>query len=112
MSNGAPSSEGNVFSRVCLPMDSPCTGSQLHPLPVQVTTSADMFKLVQGPSWTCSNLFNLDLAVQQGLPDMVKLVHYVACTVGKWAVGIQLKCLLVKQGNLFKLEAYILTNVT
>ena len=35
--------------------------------------------------WTCSNLLNWDL----------KLVHYEARTVGEWAVGIRLKCLLV-----------------
>ena len=64
----------------------------------------DMFKLIQlephctGP-WTCSNLFNLDLTVQgpAHLPpqDMIKLVHYGARTVGKWAVGIRLKFLLL-----------------
>ena len=54
------------------------------------------FKLVQiGPHCTASPvMFKL---VQLGLPrDMFKLVHYYkAWTVGKRAVGIRLKCLLV-----------------
>ena len=53
--------EGNVFSRVgnsIQGMGDPCTGPRPrpHPLPVQ------------GPGpvrWTCSNLFNLHLAVQK-----------------------------------------------
>ena len=28
-------------------------------------------------------------------PDMFKLVHYEARTIGKWVVGIRLKCLLI-----------------
>ena len=36
--------------------------------------------------------------------DMFKLVHYVALTFGKWAVGIRLKCLLIftdRKGRLY-----------
>ena len=43
---------------------------------------------------TCSNLFNLDLAVQwpPRPPDMFKLVRYEQQTFGKQAVLIRLKC--------------------
>ena len=84
--------EGNVFSHVSL---SVClfmgvgphhTGPQppslqgFGPVPVQGLAL---------PPWTCSNLFKLDLNVQEPpLPDMSKLVHYVAWTVGKQTVGI------------------------
>ena len=70
------------------------------------------------PPPTCSKLFNLDLTTQ-GPPrqvqtcsnwtslhrgttpthsqNMFKLVHHVTrMSVGKWAVGIRLKCLLVR----------------
>ena len=49
--------------------------------------------------WTCSSLFNLDhhhTCRDPPLPQHVQICSMnVARTVGKWAVGIQLKCLLV-----------------
>ena len=48
----------------------------------------DMFKLVQlGP--------NSDRTPPDTFSRYVLYVHYETQTVGRWAVGIQLKCLLV-----------------
>ena len=46
------------------------------------------------PRWICKNMFNLDLTVQ-GPPGTFKLVHHEASTVGKRAIAIRLKWLLV-----------------
>ena len=49
----------------------------------------------------CSDLFNLDLAVQPPPPTLeltpltFKLVHYEAHAVGKRAVGMLLECFLI-----------------
>ena len=73
-----------------------CTGSKPPP---------NLFKPVKlGPHCTgfqspCSNLFNLDLTVQDPLSpplDTFKLVHYEAWAVDKRAVYIRLKCLCSK----------------
>ena len=61
------------------------------------------------PCWICPNMFNLDLTVQ-GPPGTFKLVHYEASTVGKRAVGIRLKCLLVLSGNCLNNEQYLALN--
>ena len=56
----------------------------------------------------CSNLFSLDLTVPVSptktpthptVSDMFKLVHHKSYTVGKRAVGIRLRCLLVAIRN-------------
>ena len=50
---------GNAFSRVCL-----STGGEYH-----MTTTHDALNLIiQGPPRSCSNLFDLDLTVQDPLP--------------------------------------------
>ena len=77
--------EGNVFSPVCLFTK---VVAVQGPVP-------NMFKLVQlglhctaGHVQTCST---------RTPPDMFELVHYYeAWTVGKRAVGIRLKCLIVE----------------
>ena len=52
------------------------------------------------PFQTCSNLFYLDLTMQGSLPpDMFKLLHYKARTVGKRVDGIQLECFLVVEAE-------------
>ena len=68
-------------------------------IPSSLSTGPPPTPSVQGPVLvpvqTCSNLFKLDLNVQEHPPDMFRLGHYVAHNVGKRAVGIRLKCLLV-----------------
>ena len=76
--------EGNVFSPVCL------SAGESH---VIITHNA-LNLTIQGPlPQTCA------LPSLQGLPDMFKLNHFEACTVGKRAVGILLEdykdCLLI-----------------
>ena len=55
----------------------------------------NLYFTVQGSPGHAQNLFNLYFTVQGPAPDMFKSVHYEARTVGKWAVGIILECLLV-----------------
>ena len=71
--------EGNVFRRVCLSL---YRGEAV---------------LVQGPSPTP----HVQGTGSDLVPGMFKHVNYVVCTVGKRAVGIRLKCLLVLFTNIF-----------
>ena len=95
--------EGNVFSRVCPQWESILVRLEQHPRPQPTwgpyhTGTPCPFQAPPhgepSPPQTCSNLFNLDLTVQGS--EGVKIVHYVNTrTVGKRAVGMGLKCLLV-----------------
>ena len=68
-------------------------------------TPWDMVKLVQLRPHTLGTQAHYP---PPHLPDIFKFVHYVAQTVGKWAVGIRLKCHLVRtitqpvRGQLFQ----------
>ena len=85
---------------------SPCTGPP-PPLPplYRVSAQPSSVDMPPPPTWHvqigphCTgpqlpflDMFNLDLTVHT---QTFKLVHYEARTVGKGAVGIRLKCLLV-----------------
>ena len=89
------------FSHVCLSFCSqgwgcPCTGSWRQYPPPNLLFSHGLappsVRALGQPLQTCSNLFNLDLTVQGCSPGHV---HHEAKTVGRRAVGIRLKCLLV-----------------
>ena len=112
--------EGNVFTRLILfrvmgisrqdpspglnctvpqfssPPPCPCPGLW----PWQPYTCSNKYRAL--PLQTCSHVFSLDLTVNNRtrpcfLPtlDTFKSGHFEAQAVGKWAVGIRLKCLLV-----------------
>ena len=46
-----------------------------------------------------------------GPPDILTLVHYIVCTVGKRAVGIRLKCLLFYLNHTFREQKILLTSI-
>ena len=93
--------KGNVFSHVCpsvnysihgagVPVQgfaSPRTGPWLQPLSVQ--DPCPYHTPLPGPA------LHPDMFILVRLPNMFKLVHYEARTVGKPVVGIRLKCLLL-----------------
>ena len=82
--------EGNIFSRVCLsfcPQGSPHTGPRPWPWPPAITTPYRDFP------WPCPPP-PLQYTVTPH-PDIFEVVYYVACTLGKQALDIRLKYLLV-----------------
>ena len=104
LSNGAVKIMFSIVS-VCLSVsrsvhggkDFTIQGSDPSPPPAQGTgplcTGSQPPPSVQGPiAAECSNVFNLDFHPP---PTCVQTYHYEAWTVGKRAVGIRLKCLLV-----------------
>ena len=86
------SMEGNVFSHVCLSLilsvnRGPCTGLWTplctEPWLRPFLCRGEGYASVKDPAPLCT-----------GACPRKTLVHYKAWTVGKWVVGIRLKCLL------------------